>query len=148
MLRSRWRRCFVASGAIVLGVCVASLYQRDAASETMAADGAPSGMVTFVSGGVCPPGWLHNYEVEGRILVGTVDKAEIGETVGTPYTDREVRVHRHDYAGTIDLPKKNIAGANGGNESGAGWGMYPVMGTTSDAESELPFVQMEGCVKP
>lgn len=125
-----------------------SLRQRDAASEPMAADGAPSGMVAFVSGGVCPPGWLHLYEMEGRVLVGTVDKAEIGETVGSAYTDREERLHHHDYAGTVELPKKNVAGANGGNQSGAAWGSYAVMGTTSDSDSGLPFVQMEGCVKP
>jgi hypothetical protein len=80
--------------------------------------------------------------------VGTVDKAEIGETVGTPYTDREERLHHHDYAGTMELAKKNIAGVNGGNQSGAARGSYAVMGTTSASESGLPFVQMEGCVKP
>lgn len=150
MLRSRWpgRRCVVAVSAIVLILGLASLHQRDAASEPMAADGAPSGMVTFVAGGVCPPGWVHLYEIEGRVLVGTVDKAEIGDMVGSPFADREERLHHHEYAGTIELPKKNVAGANGGNESGAQWGSYGIMGTTSDAESGLPFVQMEGCVKP
>lgn len=113
----------------------------------MPADGAPPGMVAFVAGGVCPPGWVHSFEFEGRILVGTVDKAEIGDTVATAFTDREVRTHHHDYTGVVDLPKKNVAAANGGNENGAAWGMYPVMGTTSEAETGLPFVQMEGCVK-
>ncbi len=144
-LRRRWLAAVV---AIILGIGVASFYQRDAASEPMVADGAPSGMVAFVSGGVCPPGWQHLYELEGRVLVGTVDNAEIGETVGTAYSDREERQHHHDYAGTIELPKKNVAGANGGNESGAEWGSYSVMGTTAESESGLPFVQMEGCVKP
>lgn len=150
MSRSKWSRYrwFVATTAILFTIFVASLSPGDAASEPMAADGAPSGMVTFVAGGVCPPGWVHSFEVEGRVLVGTVDDAEIGETIGMPYGDREVRGHHHDYAGTIELPKKNIAGANGGNESGAEWGSYAVMGTTSDTESALPFVQMEGCVKP
>jgi hypothetical protein len=142
------RRSFGAAAAILFAIGTASLSQRDAASEPIVADGAPSGMVAFVANGVCPPGWVHSFELEGRILVGTVDKAEIGETVGTPFADREVRVHHHDYVGTIDLPKKNIAGANGGNESGASWGTYSVMGTTTDSESGLPFIQMEGCVKP
>lgn len=137
----------MATSAIVVGIGIASLQQRNAASEPMPTDGAPAGMVTFVSGGVCPPGWVHSFEVEGRILVGTVDKGEIGETVATAFTDREIRTHHHDYMGVIDLPQKNIAAANGGNESGAAWGAYPVMGTTSDIESGLPFVQMEGCVK-
>lgn len=150
MLQSRWpqHRWIAVATAIVLGICVASLPQRDAASEPMVADGAPSGMVAFVAGGVCPPGWEHLYEVEGRIVVGTVDKAEIGEVVGTAYVDREERLHHHDYAGTIELPKKNVAGANGGNQSGAESGSYAVMGSTADSESGLPFVQMEGCVKP
>jgi hypothetical protein len=105
-------------------------------------------MVAFVAGGVCPPGWVHSFEVEGRVLVGTVDDTEIGETVGMPYADREERGHGHEYAGTVELPKKNIAGANGGNESGAEWGSYEVKGITADGNSSLPFVQMEGCVKP
>lgn len=150
MPSSKWprRRWFAAATAILWAIATASLSQRDAASEPMAEDGAPSGMVAFVAGGVCPPGWVHSYELEGRVLVGTVDKAEIGESVGTPFVDREVRVHHHDYVGAVDLPKKNVAGANGGNESGASWGTYTVMGATTDAESGLPFVQMEGCVKP
>ncbi len=150
MSQSRWlqRRWLAAAVAIVLGIGVASLPQRDAASEPMVTDGAPSGMVAFVSGGVCPPGWEHLYELEGRVLVGTVDIAEIGETVGTAYTDREERQHHHDYTGAIELPQKSVAGANGGNQSGAKWGSYSVMGTTSESESGLPFVQMEGCVKP
>jgi hypothetical protein len=88
------------------------------------------------------------YDVEGRVAVGTVATAEVGLTVGSPYADREERLHHHDYAGTIDLPKKAIAGANGGNESGAAANSYSIMGTTADAPSGLPFVQMEGCVKP
>jgi hypothetical protein len=150
MLQARLHghRHVVAAAAAILGVFVASSSARHAASEPMASDGAPSGMVAFVAGGVCPPGWVHIYDVEGRVAVGTVATAEVGLTVGLPYADREVRVHHHDYAGTIDLPKKNIAGANGGNESGAAANSYPIMGTTTDAHSGLPFVQMEGCVKP
>ncbi|HRI63250.1 MAG TPA: hypothetical protein PK156_03410 [Polyangium sp.] len=150
MNRSKWvrSRWFASTITIVVVLVIALLPRRDAASETMPADGAPSGMVAFVAGGVCPPGWVHSYEVEGRVFVGTVDDDEIGETVGMAYTDREERAHHHDYAGTIDLPKKNIAGANGGNESGAEWGAYEIMGTTGDTSSALPFVQMEGCVKP
>lgn len=146
--KSPRRRWFAIAAAILGAIAGVSLSQNNAASEPMTTDGAPSGMVAFVAGGSCPPGWLHSFELEGRILVGTVDDAEIGESVGTPFTDREARVHHHDYSGSVDLPKKNIAGANGGNESGAAWGTYTVMGATGDSESGLPFVQMEGCVKP
>lgn len=150
MPQSKWprRRWFPLGPAILLAIASIAISQNEVTGEPMAEDGAPSGMVGFVAGGVCPPGWVHSFDLEGRILVGTVDKAEIGETVGSPFTDREVRVHHHDYTGTIDLPKKNIAGANGGNQSGAAWGTYSVMGATTDSESGLPFVQMEGCVKP
>lgn len=150
MLHSKWkrRRHAIAMTAIVLGIGTTALNERKAASESAVVDGAPAGMVAFVSGGVCPAGWLHLYDIEGRAVVGTTVKDDIGLTVGTPLADREERRHKHDYAGKIELPKKNIAGANGGNNSGAGNGTYPIIGATSEETSGLPFVQMEGCVRP
>jgi hypothetical protein len=150
MLQSRWlgRRHAIAAAAILLSIGVGTLRAKNAASEPAVVDGAPSGMVTFVAGGVCPPGWVHLYDVEGRVVVGTVTKNDVGVTVGKPFGDREERLHKHDYEGAVELPKKNIAGANGGNNSGAGNGSYPVAGETSEDASGLPFVQMEGCVRP
>lgn len=124
------------------------LRTRDASSEPMVADGAPSGMVTFVGGGVCPPGWVHASDLEGRALVGTVNKEDVDVAVGTPFTDREERVHGHDYTAEITLAAKAIGSPNGVNLSGAASMTYTIQGMTEENGAGLPFFQMEGCIKP
>jgi hypothetical protein len=114
----------------------------------MVTDGAPSGMVTFVAGGVCPPGWQHASELEGRVIVGTVIREDVGIEVGSPFTDREERVHHHDYTVDVNLPAKFLVASNGPEGTAASAKLYSVADVTDDNASELPFFQMEACVKP
>lgn len=114
----------------------------------MVADGAPSGMVAFVAGGVCPPGWIHASNLEGRAIVGTVITEDVGIQVGTPFTDREERTHHHDYTIDINLPAKFVAASNGPDATAALAKLYSVADVTDENASELPFFQMEACVKP
>ena len=114
----------------------------------MVADGAPSGMVTFVGGGVCPPGWVHVSDLEGRAIVGTVTKEDVGIEVGTPLTDREERKHGHDYTANVTLAPKAIGSPNGVNLSGAASMKYTIQDKTEENGAGLPFFQMEGCIKP
>jgi hypothetical protein len=132
--------------ALVLGL--GSLQTRRALGETPPDDGAPSGMVAFVAGGKCPPGWEHVYDIEGRIAVGAIYPEHVGLAVGMPLGDREERTHEHAYSGELTLPAKAIAAANGSNQSGAAAKKYSVTGATTKATSGFPFMQIEGCVKP
>jgi hypothetical protein len=134
--------------ALVLVSSFGMLRARDASSEPNVADGAPSGMVVFVGGGVCPPGWMHASDLEGRAIVGTVTKEDVGVDVGTPFGDREERVHSHDYTGTVQLTSKGIVAANGPENTIAAPGSYSIAGATTENATGLPFFQMEGCIKP
>lgn len=142
------RRRGVAIVALVVGVGFGLLRIRNASSEPMGVDGAPSGMVTFVGGGSCPPGWIHISDLEGKAIVGTVIKEDVGIDVGLPFTDREKRVHQHDYTVDINLPAKFLFGSNGPNDTAALAKLYSVTDVTAESASEVPFFQMEACVKP
>jgi hypothetical protein len=150
MRHKKWleRRRAIVVLALVGGSSFGVLRARDASSEPMATDGAPSGMVAFVGGGVCPPGWVHVSELEGRAIVGTITKEDVGIDVGTPFGDREERVHLHKYTGAVTLAVKGIATLNGPNGSVAAAGTYSVAGSTMENDAGLPFFQMEGCIKP
>ncbi len=133
---------------LVFGASFGMVYIGDASSEPMVDDGAPSGMVTFVGGGVCPPGWVHMSDLEGRAVVGIVVKEDLGIEVGTPFTDREARIHHHDFTGEVMVGPKPVSIPNGANGIVAEAGTYPIEGTTGDDDAGLPFFQMEGCMKP
>lgn len=150
MRQSKWfgHRSTVAVAALMVGASFGVFCIRDASSEPMVADGAPSGMVAFVAGGVCPPGWNHVSDLEGRALVGTVTTEDVGIEVGTPFTDGEKRVHHHDYTIDIDLGAKFLAASNAPTGTAASAKVYSVTDVTDDHASELPFFQMEACVKP
>lgn len=150
MCQRKWldRRRVIAVAVLIGGAGFALLRAPEASSEPMVVDGAPSGMVAFVGGGVCPPGWVHVSDLEGRAIVGTVTKEDVGITVGTPLGDREDRLHRHDYTAEIMLTAKGIGSPNGVNMSGAAAMTYPVVGMTAEKSGGLPFYQMEGCIKP
>lgn len=149
MRQRKWlvRRRSVAVVALVAGAGFGVFRTRDAASEPKVTDGAPSGMVTFVGGGVCPPGWVHVSDIEGRAIVGTVTKEDVGIEVGTPFTDQENRVHKHQYMGSVTLAPKPVGAPNGANGSVAEAGKYSIEGTTEESNGGLPFFQMEGCIK-
>lgn len=113
-----------------------------------AVDSVPVGMVAHFSGQAdCPVGWERATAVEGRIVVGTNTMFESGRTVGLPLADREDRTHAHHFAVDVNLSVKQVAGADGGNNQGAASGLQTVDGTTGDATSGLPFIQLLPCVR-
>lgn len=109
----------------------------------------PRGMVAFVDGPSCPPGWQIATIATGRLMVGTDQPVLVGRSVGAPLTDREDRRHTHGMAAAaIGLPERAIAAADGGNHNGAASGVQPLTGTVAPASSGLPFVQLTACVTP
>lgn len=150
MRQTDWlvHRRTIAVVALVVGASFGVFHIRDASSEPSVADGAPSGMVTFVGGGVCPPGWVHASELEGRTIVGTLTSERLGIDVGTPFTDREERVHDHHYTGSVVLDPKEVGVPIGLNGTVAAAGTYPIEGMAEESGGQLPFFQMEACIKP
>jgi hypothetical protein len=110
-------------------------------------DGVPSGTIAFFAGGACPAGWQTATTVQGRLVVGVVDGANVGVTVGVPLTDQEDRQHQHTYATSVTLASDNIAAADGSTDNGAAAQLYLIAGTTDMAATGLPFVQVQPCVK-
>ncbi|UQA55290.1 hypothetical protein [Polyangium aurulentum] len=131
-----------------MAIGIGFLGARSASGDPAEDDGAPSGMVAFVQGGQCPVGWEPALLVEGRLVVGVDDGANVGVEVGEPLGDREDRAHAHAFSGELTLASKNIAAADGSNMTGAAAKAYPVAGTTAEETSGLPFVQVKACVKP
>ena len=112
-------------------------------------DGAPSGMVAyFASGSACPTGWVIADEVAGRMVVGVSDVNNIGLRVGTPLADQEDRAHMHSFTATTSIPSKNLAAADGSNNSAAQSGGVTSDGMAGAATTGLPFTQLIVCKKP
>jgi len=112
-------------------------------------DGVPVGTVAFFGGRTaCPIGWVPAPETEGRLVVGVTEPGAVGQVVGQALGDREDRTHTHaTLAGTVFLPVRNVAGANGGNTQGARSGMHATTGSAGPAPSGLPFVQVRACAR-
>jgi hypothetical protein len=135
------------AAAILVGaVLVAS--SPSGADPSVTAAVAPRGAVSFFRGDGCPDGWVPAELAAGRILVGTVDPLAIGHGVGAPLGPAEDRLHGHGVGGLVSLPAKNIAAADGGNQSGASAGTQMVAGDAMAAPSGMPFLQLTACVLP
>jgi hypothetical protein len=143
------RRFASSSGKWVLlfvGLGIGLIATRKAAGESTD-DGVPSGMVAYISGGICPAGWIAASNVEGRLIVAVSDGKDVGVQVGMPLADQEDRMHSHAYKGDLGLAAKSIAAADGPNLEGAKAQTYSLSGTTLAGPSGLPFVQVTTCVK-
>ncbi len=133
--------------ALLLAVLTTALIGTQNASGEPSDDGVPAGMVAYMSGGVCPVGWVAASNVEGRIIIAVADGKDVGVQVGMPLGDQEDRHHAHTYKGDVLLPAKSIAAADGANFEGAQAQSYSISGTTNAGPSGLPFVQVTTCVK-
>ena len=148
----RYARARRAGGVAIVAVVVTGALvvttRHNPHREPPVDDGVPSGTIAFFgTGTACPNGWADATQVAGRAIVGATEPSAVGVTVGSPLGDREDRTHTHAFTGTLTLAPQGIAGANGGNNSGAAAGAYPIAGTSEPATSGLPFVQLRACVK-
>jgi hypothetical protein len=151
MTRARKKRGTSIGLEVLVAMVLCLALGKRATAETPVEDGVPKGTVAFFSfdgtGGNCPAGWVAATQVQGRMVVGVTEPDQVGVLVGTPLTDQEDRTHIHPFEGTVHLPSKNIAGADGGNHNGAQSGDHVVSGNSENAGSGLPFVQLLVCEK-
>jgi hypothetical protein len=111
-----------------------------------AQDGSPAKMVTFFNAATCPSGWTPAALASGRLVLASTDPAKVGVNVNAPLGNLEDRVHKHGYAGTVTLNYKSISAADSCcNPSAAHARENPFSGTTNNATSGLPFVQLVIC---
>lgn len=140
----------IAGASVVVGVAVFSA-RAHGDLPAPPGDGAPSGLVAFVAGSTCPPGWAPAVEAQGRLIVGAhPDEAAsaVGSTVGSALSDQENRVHPHGATASVTLAAKSISGANGGNDDGAGSQTYAFAADVKAGPSKLPFLQLLACKRP
>src|SRR4051812_18361740 len=105
---------FVASTLLLTGAAGSSEPARPPPAGAV-----PRGMVAFVDGAACPPGWQVSTLAAGRLLIGTDRADTVGHAVGDPLAAEEDRAHLHAVGvATIALPAKSIAAADGSNDQG------------------------------
>lgn len=142
------RILYLLAPAVVIAV-LSSRPRAAQGGDTLTDDGVPAGTVAFFGDrAACPVGWAPATETEGRLVVGVTEPTAVGQVVGRPLGDREDRAHTHaTITGTVVLPARNIAGANGGNTQGARSGEYTTTGSAGAAPSGLPFAQVRACAR-
>lgn len=111
-------------------------------------DALPSGTIAFFKTPLCPNGWFPYGPAAGRLLVPTSGAEGVGETRGTPLTDREERKHKHGLKGELELRSTSFVGVAGSGNSGvAGAGKVAIVGTSDQASTGLPYLQLLVCQK-
>jgi hypothetical protein len=108
----------------------------------------PSGTLLFFAG-TCPASWSEVVANEGRLLVGLPDGGQAGATFGgPPLVSTENRPHVHRVDASVIVPPYGVTLINGCCASGyATAGTYPVTGTTGDAATSFPYLQLVQCAK-
>ena len=113
-----------------------------------AAPSAPKGTVAFFNLAACPVGWNPARYAAGRLVLATSVGSSTPVQVGTALGGQEDRRHKHEYATTVSVGSRSIAAASSCcNDSATKAGSYAVSGTTEEATSGLPFVQLVVCEK-
>jgi hypothetical protein len=138
----------IATAAMLVGAALVKGAPAAAPSPAPIGAARPRGIVSFFTTNLCPEGWAPVTLAAGRILVGTESPQAVGHVVGDALAAGEDRGHGHGVSGLVSLPAKNIAGADGGNQSGAGSGTQLVIGDAAPAPSGMPFIQLAACVQP
>lgn len=139
MRRATWQ-WLIAGGVLLLGA---------PSGSAPGDDGAPRGMVAFFAAGSgCPDGWQAASAAAGRLVVGVRDVNDVGSRVGLPLGDREDRAHLHAFSAGAMIGVKNLAAADGGNQSAAQPGASTTAGSTLPARTGLPFTQLIVCRRP
>lgn len=118
-----------------------------AASGDTTEDTTPSGMVAFVSGNTCPPGWVVPESAQGRLIIGVADPNAVGITVGTPLIDKTPPTHSHPFTANLVMSYQAVSAISCCNKSGAAAKTYSVSSTLATDTADLPFLQLPVCQK-
>lgn len=134
---------------LVITIALSSALLSGPAIGGGADDGAAPGMVAFFDSdtGACPDGWAPAEYAMGRLVVNVLEEKQVGKQVGKPLGDAEDRTHQHPFATKVELPLKEVAGADGNNNQGAAAQMYDLSASTDPSPSGLPFIQLLACEK-
>jgi hypothetical protein len=117
-------------------------------SAAPSSDAPPAGVTIFVESNACPVGWASTTLTEGRFLVGLPAGASPAAFGGDPLKPLENREHTHDYSGSLSTDSAGIALTTGCCAKGYGKdGKYSYNGTTRRAAANLPYIQLQMCVK-
>jgi hypothetical protein len=118
---------------------------RPALADPPPGDGAPPGMVAFFDGTACPDGWTLAGYAQGRLILGVTSGVFVGAQVGVPLAPEEDRTHAHAFSTMIALAVKSISAAGGSSSPAAAAQSYSIKGTTGQAPSGLPFIELRAC---
>lgn len=94
----------------------------------------------------CPAGWTASVGYTGRILMPGFGEGGAVSNSAPPLTSGEDRKHTHVYATSFETTPVAFAGIAGCcNRQPAGQGTVAVAGTSSEASTGLPYLQMLTC---
>ncbi|CAB1063209.1 hypothetical protein D1BOALGB6SA_7992 [Olavius sp. associated proteobacterium Delta 1] len=117
-------------------------------AESQSLLAAPSGMVAFfMQNDTCPNGWQEMEEAKGRMILGTITPALLGEKSDAPVlVEGQLPKHDHDYKVSGSWGHKDINAAHGGgNKHATKKGSHSGSGTTEKSTWELPLMQLKVC---
>ncbi|MFO0751122.1 MAG: hypothetical protein U1F43_36435 [Myxococcota bacterium] len=121
--------------------------QSPAVTAASPPDTTPPGLVAWARGATCPVGWSPFDGARGRVVVGAGLGGDVGLTVGLALADREDRSHSHAVDVSATLTQRNVAAADGPNNSGAAPGTLASTLTSGPSTSGLRFLQRLACKK-
>lgn len=109
-------------------------------------------LMAFMTALACPDGWREKSSTHGRYLVGLPadQHAKSGTAFGgAPLASGEVRTHHHDVRYSFNWESNPFIGFTGNTNLGfAASGTYDLIGTTQQAEMNMPYVQLRHCIAP
>ena len=128
-------------------------------SPAQANDPYPLSTLAFFNLDACPENWSTakatidgqpQQEIDGYTLLPFYDPSSIniGTAVGTALENGEDRSHTHDFSSSISLESKQYSGVAGCcNKNLTSSGTHDFTGTTEEASSDIPYVQLLLCEK-
>lgn len=120
------------------------------ATSVLAADALPQFTVAYFNG-ACPAGWdsANLASANGRFLAPTMPGGGAGSYGGQALASQQPPVHKHAKAtGSVTTSSKEYILVGGCcNNTPGDSGTYTMTGSAASAESALPYIQFNACMK-
>mmetsp|Transcript_13854 Transcript_13854/g.19241 ORF Transcript_13854/g.19241 Transcript_13854/m.19241 type:complete len:752 (-) Transcript_13854:300-2555(-) len=108
-------------------------------------EGVPKGVIAFFDNDTCPPRWTPYSESVGRIIIPGSSENGVVFSAAAPLASQEDRLHTHTYTGSFTTATRPFWRYFINNWSPANPGTYQFTGTTFEASSGLPYIQLLTC---
>jgi len=108
-------------------------------------EGVPTGLIAFFDNDTCPPNWNPYSESIGRFIIPGSSQNGVVYSTAAPLDSLEDRLHTHGYSSSFNTPTTTFWNNLDNSWAPANPGPYTVSGTTSQASSGFPYIQLLTC---